>query len=248
MLDAAFHKPLEAFDMAKLTCAVLPVGAFEQHGPHLPMTTDSLIAGILGKAVAEQVAGLLLPPLPISCSHEHAGFAGSTSISATTLVTLIRDIFDSVTACGLQRLVVINGHGGNYVLRNLAQEINLTDRMLYLGPEKHIMTQAFERAGLETSVHDDMHAGEYETSVMLAYHGDLVRHDRLSDELAGHRDQLLIHGMAHYTRSGVIGCPSKASAEMGFAVVKAISELMSGEINALFAGSTRPDPGFEGKK
>ncbi len=234
MRETAFHKTAAELEQENWSCAVLPVGAFEQHGPHLPMTTDSLIAATLAAKLAAQIGGLLLPPITFSCSHEHAGFAGSTSIGAATLVRLIEDIFASVAHHGAQRLVVINGHGGNYVLRNLAQEMNIEAPRLYLGPERHIMTQAFARAGIELSVHDDMHAGEYETSVMLAYHGALVRRDQAVDELVSRRDQLLLKGMAHYTRSGVIGGPSKATKEKGYAVVEAICELMRAEIEAVF--------------
>src|SRR4051794_22590866 len=72
--------------------AVLPVGSFEQHNGHLPLSTDTLIACIVGRQVAEAYDLMLLPPITISCSHEHAGWRGTVSISAATLYTLVKDI------------------------------------------------------------------------------------------------------------------------------------------------------------
>src|SRR3712207_6376850 len=96
--------------------AVLPVGSFEQHGGHLPLITDTAIACIIAKAVTDAHALFLLPPLTISCSHEHAGFAGTVSISASTLTRVIEDIVASLKAQGFGKLIIIRGHGRNYVL------------------------------------------------------------------------------------------------------------------------------------
>src|SRR3712207_3611053 len=93
--------------------AVLPVGSFEQHGSHLPLITDTAIACIIAKAVADAHGLFLLPPITISCSHEHADFAGTVSISATTLTQVVEDILASLNAQGIRKLILINGHGGN---------------------------------------------------------------------------------------------------------------------------------------
>src|SRR4051812_14273073 len=103
----------------KAETALLPVGSFEQHGAHLPLATDSLIASILAKAISDAYPMFLLPPLTISCSHEHASFPGTISISASTLTHIISDIRLSLRAQGVDKLVVVSGHGGNYVLSNI---------------------------------------------------------------------------------------------------------------------------------
>lgn len=76
--------------------AVLPVGSFEQHGPHLPLATDSLVAVPITQAIAAKFEVLALPPVTFSYSHEHPRFAGTVSLSASTLAAIISDIADSV--------------------------------------------------------------------------------------------------------------------------------------------------------
>lgn len=76
-----------------VTVAVLPVGSFEQHGSHLPLSTDTLITSSIARRMAGD-HGLLLPPVTIGCSHEHTGFAGSASVSSSTLHAIVRDVVD----------------------------------------------------------------------------------------------------------------------------------------------------------
>lgn len=99
----------EADRQAKI--AVLPVGSFEQHGHHLPLATDSIVACAIAEAAAARYDLFLLPPITISCSHEHAGIAGTVSISASTLHQVIRDIAASLERQGIRQLVLVNGHG-----------------------------------------------------------------------------------------------------------------------------------------
>jgi creatinine amidohydrolase len=98
--------------------AVLPVGSFEQHGSFLPLTTDTIVASAISGSIAERYNVLLLPPITVSCSHEHAGWPGTVSISHQTLSAMVEDIRASLAASGITRLVIVNGHGGNYVLSN----------------------------------------------------------------------------------------------------------------------------------
>src|SRR3954463_6463018 len=102
--------------------AVLPVGSFEQHGAHLPLATDTVIAATLARAVADAYPVLHLPPITISCSHEHAAWAGTVSISARTLHAVVTDVAASLKASGVHRLVLVNGHGGNYALSHVVPE------------------------------------------------------------------------------------------------------------------------------
>ncbi|GAB7007361.1 hypothetical protein JCM18899A_48360 [Nocardioides sp. AN3] len=113
------------------TVAVLPVGSFEQHGRHLPLGTDTLVACAIANAIAERYdvlplpLPLPLPPITISCSNEHADFAGTVSISATTLFQVVRYVQASLEQRGVRKLVLVNGHGGNDVLSNVVQEANV---------------------------------------------------------------------------------------------------------------------------
>jgi creatinine amidohydrolase len=125
--------------------AVLPVGSFEQHGRHLPLATDTIVASLIAERVAEHYGLFRLAPLTFSCSHEHEGFAGTVSIDAQTLIAVVSDIRASLGRHGIQRLVIVNGHGGNYVLSNIAQQANVEQRTVGLFPGREDMRQ---RGGL----------------------------------------------------------------------------------------------------
>ena len=209
--------------LADHSVALLPIGAFEQHGSHLPLATDTIIASIIAGAIAEEYGHFLLPPITISCSHEHSAFAGTVSISASTLQTVVSDIQVSLHQSDIDKLVLVNAHGGNYVLGNIVQQANVERARLALFPRGGDWAAARHAAGMETNSHDDMHGGELETSILLAYAPDLVANDFADhDHLVPVRDQLLVHGMREYTTSGVIGMPSRASASKGEAVLTAL--------------------------
>ncbi|MGW4112504.1 creatininase family protein [Actinosynnema sp. NPDC004786] len=203
------------------TVAVLPVGSHEQHGPYLPLATDTVVACTIARAVADAHPVQLLPPITISCSHEHAAWPGTVSISARTLHAVVRDVANSLRRSGVPNLVLVNGHGGNYVLANVVQEAE----GMALFPGGGDWSAARAAAGLATTAHGDMHAGELETSILLHAHPDLVKpgYER-GDHLADDRPHLLTLGLAPYTSSGVVGRPSLASADKGRAVLARLVE------------------------
>jgi creatinine amidohydrolase len=123
-------------------------------------------------------------------------------------------------------LIVVNGHGGNYVLANVAQEVN-ADNAIQVGlyPSRDDWTEARHAAGISSNNHDDMHAGELETSVLLAAHPAYLRDGwQSSDHTASDRRYLTTLGMRAYTTSGVIGYPSRASAEKGRMVLNHLGQ------------------------
>ncbi|MDX8032889.1 creatininase family protein [Lentzea sp. BCCO 10_0856] len=208
-------------DVRDQRVAVLPVGSTEQHGPHLPLATDSVIAWTIASEISKAHQVRLLPPIQFSCSQEHADWPGTVSISARTLISVVTDIADSLRRNGVTGLVLVNGHGGNYVLSNIVQE----STGLALFPGRDDWAFAREKAGIETSAYSDMHAGELETSILLHAHPDLIRPGyETSDHLAEDRRHMLTLGLAPYTESGVIGRPSLASARKGELLLAGLTE------------------------
>ena len=206
-------------------CAVLPVGSYEQHGDYLPLITDTVVASAISRELSNAYPLLQLPPVTISCSHEHSAWHGTVSISSSTLHSMVNDIYCSIADFGLTALVILNCHGGNYVLANIVQEGNAHGKRMALFPSGKDWAEARQSARLVTSSHEDMHAGELETSILLHANPELVRDGYdAADWLADDRRHLLTTGMGEYTRTGVIGRPSLASADKGKALLASLTD------------------------
>ncbi|MGJ3262872.1 MAG: creatininase family protein [Salinarimonas sp.] len=171
-------------DMSR-AIAVLPVAAIEQHGPHLPVGVDSLIAeGYLARVrplVPDELDVLLLPTQTIGKSNEHLAFPGTLTLSAETTIAAWREIGESVFRAGCRKLVFVNSHGGNIpVIDIVARELRVRLGML-------CVTSAWHRLGYPEglfSTHElrhGIHGGEIETALMLAFRPDLVRMEKARD-------------------------------------------------------------------
>jgi creatinine amidohydrolase len=204
---------------------VLPVGSFEQHGEHLPLATDALQAGHLGHAIAERLGGALLPTLTFATSLEHTGFRGTISLRPETLMQVIRDIAAEVQRQHFHFLIVVNHHGGNHALVPVIRDWNRDDH-----PLKIILVSAYEfrdpEFARDGTWQPDIHAGEFETSVMLALHPELVRWPPIDPAPRPEEAQplaqkdLTMVGMGQLSESGVVGTPSVATAAKGEALLK----------------------------
>jgi len=217
--------------------AVLPVGSFEQHGAYLPLTTDTVVACAVAREVAQVYPVMLLPPITISCSHEHAAWRGTVSISARTLHLAIEDIAASLRRSGVERLVLVNGHGGNYVLSNVVQEYTAAHGpTMSLFPMGRDWDKAREDSQMATGGHEDMHAGELETSLLLHVAPELIRAgNETADWVSDHRPHLLTLGMDAYTTSGVIGRPSLGTAEKGKAALDSLTASFAAHLQVIGA-------------
>lgn len=223
---------------AAIRCALLPIGSFEQHGKYLPLITDTAIASIITREIAAAYPALHLPPITISCSHEHSGWPGTVSVSARTLYSIIADVSDSLSRSHNPPLILVNGHGGNYVLGNIVQEANAHNTPMALFPTSQDWATARADARLTSTSHEDMHAGEIETSILLHAEPDLVRDGyETADWIADERPHLLTKGMSAYSRSGVIGRPSLASADKGKAVIDSLVKSFSLTLEAVTSTS-----------
>lgn len=167
------------------TIAILPIAAIEQHGPHLAVATDAVIAeGMMREVLArlpDDLAILVLPLQAIGKSNEHLRSPGTLTLSAETALRSWVEIGESVHRAGLRKLVIVTSHGGNVdLLAVAARELRVRLGML-------VVHTSFRRLGLPPGLFDEreavhgIHAGDIETSLMLHFRPDLVRLDRRID-------------------------------------------------------------------
>jgi creatinine amidohydrolase len=195
---------------AQAPLAVLPIGAIEQHSHHLPIGTDWLGASAVARAVAERLDAFLLPALPYGNSQEHQAFSGTIWLRPDTLARVVVDIVNSLVRHGIRRILIINGHGGNWVLKPTVRELNLSrDDVLVLWAGPEVLT----RGAASTP---ELHSGEGETSRMLFLHPNLVALDRAVDTVPEATSEYLDYvGVGGVSPDGAWGRPTKATAEQG---------------------------------
>ena len=155
----------------------MPIGATEQHGPHLPIGTDTLHAEHVARAaaasVAERCVVAVAPTLPYGCSEHHVVLGGTMSLQSRTLHGLLVDLGSSLAAAGCRRLFFVNGHGGNVdIMQIAARDISLAHGV-------HVGTCTWwtlvENRFPKPEVRVPGHAGAFETSVVAALRPELVR-------------------------------------------------------------------------
>ena len=218
--------PQAARRLGIVDTALLPVGAVEQHGPHLPLDTDAFDAEYLARQVAEGCSDpkpLVLPLIAYGVSYHHEAFKGTISINNDTLANLVYDVGISVAKNGIKKLVVINGHGGNAPSLNFAAQRINQDARIFVCVDTGETSDVDVDNLIETP--NDVHAGEIETSTSLAIRPHLVRMDHLQKEVPTFTSRYLDfsskRGVAWYaythkiSASGVMGDPTKASREKG---------------------------------
>jgi len=164
-------------DMERIV-AVLPVGAVEQHGPHLPVRVDTAIVdGIMQHAVArmaDDFPALILPTMSVGKSNEHSAFPGTLTLSAETLGRLWYEVCESVHRAGVRKVIFVNSHGGQpQIMEIVCRELRVRLGMLAVSSQWSRFT---DMSDLFTSTErkHGIHAGEIETSAMLYLHPDLV--------------------------------------------------------------------------
>ncbi len=201
-----------------MNTAILPIGATEQHGPHMGCGMDAEIAGQLCEAVAEKTGAILLPTFSYGCSIGHSRrWPGTLSLSPKTLIDAIKDIGDWVYHSGFRRLFMINGHVGNFAPLRCALEMlraEHDDMMIAL-----LNSGSISERVKEQHFHDaqDWHANDAETSLMLALKPGMVHEELLSNSDDPDRtdDCVFAHPVNRTSVNGVTGNPSLASNEKG---------------------------------
>ncbi|HDD33631.1 MAG TPA: creatininase family protein [Thermofilaceae archaeon] len=209
---------------------ILPTGSFEQHGPHLPLLTDSIRAEALAEELARKAEErglrvLLLPVLTYGVSEHHMNFPGTISIDSLTYISLIEDIGRSLARHGVRRLVLLNFHGGNIAPLQVAVE---RIRVRY-GLRTYLVhwTSYARDAILEVLKPSGSwgHACEHETSMIMLFRPELVRKDRIRvPKVRKRADVKAFYYFDEITDTGGLGDPTKASAEKAKVIVERATE------------------------
>ena len=248
-----------ALDLAR-TIAVLPVAATEQHGPHLPLSVDTdIVNGVVQAALphlAASLPALFLPTQAVGFSPEHTRFAGTLTLKSETLLRLWTELGECVAASGVKKLVLFNAHGGQVgALDLVARDLRARLGMLVYSvnwfhlPLRDANGQDVNALFSAEEHRFGIHAGEIETSLMLALAPDRVRmpqaeYFRSTSQDRAQRFPILGNGksaklgwqMQDYNANGAVGNAGAATAQKGHAVLdaagRALAQLL-GEIDQL---------------
>jgi creatinine amidohydrolase len=188
-LRSGYWQDLTTTDFGRVdperTLALLPVAAVEQHGPHLPLSTDALINDGIVRAALERLAAditlLVLPAQNIGLSPEHTSFAGTLSVRDSSLLDVWTDLGRSVARAGLRKVVVFNTHGGQKALVDLLAVRLRSELGMLVVRATYFAFGALPGLFDPAEVVHDIHGGEVETSLLLALRPDLVRTAALAD-------------------------------------------------------------------
>jgi creatinine amidohydrolase len=229
------HTREQLRELAPTALLVLPVGAIEQHGPHLPVGTDHFTAEHVARAAAsaasQQIPVLVAPTLPFGSSQHHIPFGGTMSLSTTTYYRVLGELCESLVADGFRRIFILNGHGGNNELIQLVARDIALEHAAHLAAAAYwtiawdalVAQAAHERAGLPG------HAGTFETSLIMALRPELVHEPRPHHDNPAGSDprgfyapyRAELHG-AWQRINGYTDSPDQASPERGERYLAAI--------------------------
>jgi creatinine amidohydrolase len=220
---------------------VIVAASIEQHGPHLPMVTDTAIGQVVGEQVARKLGNALLaPPIRPACSDHHLAFPGSLSIPPEVFIETVIAYVRSLAPHGFDTFVLFSSHGGNFAPlevagRRLSEEfgprgvrIVTFAGLAALQDMMRVMVGTAAAMGAPQDV-DAIHADVTETSIMMARHRPLVATDRFEQGYLGRSDphEIFTRGMRAITPNGVFGDPRRASAEIGDAVIARLSDYLA---------------------
>jgi creatinine amidohydrolase len=213
---------------------VVALGAVEQHGHHLPLSTDAIFGDVLSRRLADRLDAFVAPTVRIGCSRHHLAFPGTMSIEEETFHRLVADLVRGWSGHGFRRIVLLPTHGGNFApLAAALEKLGPLDGINVIGiGDLGLLVQGTLGLGAELGVpaaEGGLHAGEWETSMMLALRPELVKMDRAVPGYTGDLEiglqRFLGEGVHVLTDTGVFGDPTNASADHGRLYIEGLLEL-----------------------
>jgi creatinine amidohydrolase len=203
---------------------VIAFGATEQHGPHMPLATDALLGDHMARAVAEQLDAFVAPTVRIGCSSHHLDFPGTLSLSEPTFHAIVADVVSSLERGGFRKVVLLPTHGGNFAplaaaVAALEGKTTIEVRALTdLGALFAVAALGAGEYGVPLG-EGGLHAGEWETSMLMAIHPDLVHAERFEPGFTGDAQAAIAGmfdaGVKSISENGVVGDPARASPQHG---------------------------------
>jgi len=227
------ERQLEAGDRT----ALLALGSTEQHGPHLPLATDTWIAQWLSRRVASQIPGTVeLPVLAVGCAEEHAAFPGTLSLRPETFERVVGDVLSSLAKQGFRRAFVFSAHGGNLSPLCASRDVFVraaAPMSLVIYDDHTLLWERLARVGQAFGVSAEeqgLHAGELETSILRAFAPESVRVERAEPGLLvgdGAGESLFYPSLRDHAPAGVVGDPTRADPARAEAYLEAwVDELV----------------------
>ena len=223
-------------EKAKPDLAIFSIGAIEQHTATLPLGTDMMIGGEIARRVGERLNAYVVPTLPFGTSYEHRGFPGTVYIRPDTLYEVIKQMIVSVYDAGIKKAAVILGHGGLWMVKPAIRDLN------YERPDgTAIWVSPFELAssklaGVINSVGKETHAGEVETSCILAIDPDAVKMEHAADCVPDVGREFLDYvSMKAISPKGMWGCQTFATRQKGEKILAIRTDATAEYIRETFA-------------
>lgn len=218
---------------------VLAAGSMEQHGPHLPFQTDTLLGTALAEAVAARLGDVIVgPTIPFGVSEHHMAFPGTITLETQTFNAVVRQYVESLARHGFETVIVVPSHGGNFApLQQLLDEtggriggarfLPYTDLLAFMDP----MNATAARDQITPQV-AGAHAGEAETSMVLSQRDDLVDMEAAEEGYVGDFDgqaarTIFERGMTALTANGILGDARPATAERGRRYIDAMADMLA---------------------
>lgn len=230
LLEEMTWPQIRALVEAGETLCVLPVGATEQHGRHLPTGTDTMIAEAICHAASGRTGVPVLPALAMGSSNAHStAWPGTFSLGPRLLIETLLKLAPWVRACGFGRLLIVNAHVGNAGPLAVAADELRSAGELRVGVV-HWFELSEEIARRVTADARDWHAHAAETSLMLHLRPDLVQTDEVVDDPDRTEDLVLSYTVGETSRSGTTGTPSRGSAQDGAELLKLVVETLAQRI------------------